>query len=412
MPQKPETIKAHVTIAGGGVAGLALACLLGPQGVKVHLIEPRPPHSADRTPVTSRTVALMESSLNILRASGAADIIAAHGVSLHAMRIIDDSLPGRGDIDACFPASAIGMERFGVNIPNDILRAALYEIARSCTSVTLHAPGALQDFAIQKSAVIATLEDGIKIESALIVGADGQNSKVRALAGIEYTIKNYRQAAITCLIRHSRPHDNTATEFHRPAGPLAFVPMNGNLSSVVWIESTERADALMKLRRDEFIRLLQEKSNDILGTLSLELNPQSWPLRTLQADSLIAPRVALIAEAAHVMSPITAQGLNLSLRDVGALAETIIDCLRAGIDTGSDTVLQKYRRRRLTDIQTRVFGVDRMNSIVSTDFGLMKRLRRGGLKTVRNLAPLKKFATHHGLAPDIDSGRLAKGLPL
>jgi 2-octaprenyl-6-methoxyphenol hydroxylase len=180
----------------------------------------------------------------------------------------------------------------------------------------------------------------------------------------------------------------------------------------VWIEKNDRAEALIKLKRNEFIAALQDASQDILGTLTLDSSPQSWALKSLEARDIIAPRLALMAEAAHAMSPITAQGLNLSLRDVGALAEIIIDAARAGIDIGAQSILQQYRRRRLLDIQTRVMGVDGMNSLVSTDYNFIKRVRRGGLKAVAGISPLKKFAAHQGLAPDMDAGRLMRGLPL
>ena len=243
----------------------------------------------------------------------------------------------------------------------------------------------------------------------MLVGVDGKKSKVRQIAGIECNIKDYDQSAITCIVAHSRSHNDTATEFHRPAGPLAFVPLPGNRSSVVWIEPKERAEQIIRLRKNECTTALQDAGNSILGALELQSTPEAWPITSLKADQLTAPRAAIAAEAAHVMSPVTAQGLNLSLRDIAALAETIVDAARAGLDIGSETVLNKYERRRIPDIRTRVFGVDSMNTIIKTEFGFIRGLRRSGLKTVSSVPPLKKFAMRHGLAPDIDAGRLMKG---
>jgi 2-octaprenyl-6-methoxyphenol hydroxylase len=188
--------------------------------------------------------------------------------------------------------------------------------------------------------------------------------------------------------------------------------MDGNTSSVVWIEPSERADKFMRLKKDEFTQALQEQAHNMLGAILLESNPECWPLRTLKAKRLTAPRAVLMAEAAHVLSPITAQGLNLSLRDVAALAETIVDAARAGLDIGSTSVLNTYENRRRVDINTRVFGVDGMNKIVSTNRDALKGLRRAGLKTLDSITPLKKIAMRIGLAPEIDNGRLAKGQKL
>ena len=184
------------------------------------------------------------------------------------------------------------------------------------------------------------------------------------------------------------------------------------LAGVVWIEPGARADEFMRLKKNEFTQALQEQTKDILGAIQLESNPECWPLKTLKAKSLTAPRAVLMAEAAHVISPITAQGLNLSLRDVAALAETLVDAARAGLDIGSASVLHRYERRRRVDINTRVFGVDGMNKIVSNDANAVKGLRRAVLKTLDHAGPLKKMAMRAGLAPEIDAGRLAKGQKL
>jgi 2-octaprenyl-6-methoxyphenol hydroxylase len=406
-----KTHKTDLVISGGGIAGLSLAALLGKAGLGVHIIDPAPPKPLSETTPSARTIALMQSSLNIIKGAGVWPKIEAYTNPLKTMRIIDDSANDGNRIDAEFDSGEIGLEQFGFNIPNSTLRAALYENVQKIPSVTVHV-NSLKDYKTSDNSISVTLENGDEISAALLVGTDGRKSKVREIAGIKAKVKEYGQAAITCLITHSRSHNDTATEFHRPAGPLAFVPMPGNRSAIVWVESKEMADELLRLKKQDFIAALQDRSKNILGAIELESTPESWPLSSIRAERLTGARIALAAEAAHVMSPVTAQGLNLSLRDIAALAETIADAKRLGLDIGSDVILKKYERRRRIDIKTRVFGVDGMNSIISTDFGLVKNLRRGGLKTVSAFSPLKKFAMRHGLAPELDSGRLAKGLPL
>ncbi|MGH1375775.1 MAG: FAD-dependent monooxygenase [Alphaproteobacteria bacterium] len=405
-----QKYRADILIIGGGVAGLSLAMLLGKSGVKVHLVEPFPPKSLSETPISSRTVALMQSSLNVLRACGLDDFCEEYGTKMEVMRIIDDSISGQDTITSEFDSFDIGQPYFSMNIPNSVLRARLYEDATALKNITIHEGCSLEDYDVQPSThVQARLSDESTIETPLIIGADGRSSLVRKIAGIKINKKPYGQSAITCVINHSKSHNNTSTEFHRPGGPFALVPMSGNQSSVVWVEPTDKADALLEIPKDAFEQALQEATNDILGAITLETPPQSWPLCAITAKSLSAPRVALIAEAAHVMSPITAQGLNLSLRDVATLAETIMDAMRVGSDHGSDTTLRRYEGRRKFDINTRTFGVNGMNQIVSNDKVPIKDLRRTGLKIVDRFSPLKMFAMQHGLAPSLDQGRILRG---
>lgn len=405
------TKQTDILISGGGIAGLTLGIILADVGLDVHLLEPFPPQSFKKTKPSGRTVALMESSLNIIKATGVWPKLEALSNPMEVMQIIDESAQGKERIDAPFEAVDIGLEQFGYNIPNNHLRAALYEKAKKTKSLTLHEKK-LEGYEVQSTHVLAKLEKGSKIKAKLIIGADGRNSVVRKTANIEAQSHAYDQTAITCLINHSKSHNNTSTEFHRPGGPLALVPLPGNQSSVVWVEKSERAEALLKLKKEEFEQALQDESKDILGGLTLETGPESWPLITLHTKELISQRTALIAEAAHVMSPITAQGLNLSLRDAASLAETIVDSMRLGLDIGSQTVLKKYARRRQVDIKTRIFGVDGMNRIVSQDIEPLKNLRRRGLKTVSGLGGLKQWAMHQGLAPKLDPTRLATGKSL
>ena len=408
MRAKQIDIQVDVAIIGGGVAGLTLAALLGGAGINVAVVDPHKPAALKKTTAGGRTVALMESSLNILKATGIWDVLAPFSNPLQMMRIIDDSDAVREPIEIEFPASDIGLEQYGYNIPNAPLRAALFDRVQGIKNATFLEDG-FAGYKIEKSDVIVDLASKKTIKAKLIIGADGRNSPVREAAGIVTQVKKYDQSAVTCLINHSRSHNNTSTEFHRTNGPMALVPLPGNQSSVVWVEKTDKADSIIRLKKEEFQQALQDKTNGVLGGITLETGPECWPLCSIKAKALTADRLALIAEAAHVMSPITAQGLNLSLRDVAALAESILDAARLGLDIGSANVLQTYEKRRRMDVETRVFGVDAMNRMVSTDALGLKRLRRAGLKSLDALSPLKTLSMHVGLAPQMDLGRLAKG---
>ncbi len=401
-------VKTDIIINGGGTPGLALALILAEAGLRVAIIDPAKPAALKDTKESGRTTALMRSSLNILNAAGFTKP-EDFGGRLQAMRIVDISLKGGKSQESQFPASDIGLKEFGYNIPNSTLRAFLFERAAKHKNIEMRCPDALHGFAIEGGQVMARLNDSKTIKAPLIVGADGRKSVVRTGSNIEVSEKFYGQSAITCIITHSKPHNETATEFHRPAGPLALVPLAGKRSSIVWVEKTEDAQEIIKLRRQDFINVLEERSQGLLGKIDLETNPESWPLSCIKAQRLIAPHAALIAEAAHVISPITAQGLNLSLRDVAALAEILIDGARAGIALSDPALLAQYERRRKLDVDSRVAGVDGMMHLVSTHNPALKILRRTGFKALDMITPAKKIAMQHGLAPSIDEGRLARG---
>lgn len=401
-----------LVIVGAGIAGLTLAKILSDKGASIHIIEPRPPKPFKKTSVSGRTVALMQSSINILKAANLDDFCTEYGTKMEIMRIYDDSIAGQDPIISEFEAFDLGLDYFSLNIPNDLLRAKLYEALKNSKNVTIHEKKSLESYHEDNGAAEVILDDGTTIKTSLIVGADGRGSTVRQLAGIKTSQKQYNQSAITLVINHSRAHNNTSTEFHRPGGPFAIVPMAGNQSSIVWVETKDKADALIKLPKDVFENTLQEATRNILGGITMETPPQSWPLCAIKAKSLIAPRVALIAEAAHVMSPITAQGLNLSLRDVATLAETIVDAMRLGQDFGNQTTLKDYAHRRSLDIETRTLGVNAINQLVSSDRAPVKDFRRIGLKMLDRFSPLKTLVMQHGLAPTLDQGRLSSGKAL
>ena len=403
-------MKTKDLIVGGGMAGLSLGLLLARVGLDTVLVDTdKVQKLADVTP-SSRTVALMAPSINVLKACGIWEAIEHHATPMRAMRLIDDN--GQPPVRVTFHATEAGLDAFGYNIPNDMLRAVLAEAVQRQANLTYFAPARLRDYAVHANGVKATLDDGTTIEADLIIGCDGRKSIVRETANIQSRTHDYGQMAMTCLISHSKTHENTSTEHHRSGGPFTFVPMTGKQSSVVWVEKTEDAKAFMAMSKHALERALQDRSNGLLGEIKLEGALQGWPLMLLQAEEITAPRVAIAAEAAHVLSPIGAQGLNLSLRDVAALAETLVDAARLGEDIGGELVLKRYEKRRSLDLETRVRGVDLYNRAVGNDIGFIASLRRFGLLSLDKFPILKTLAIHQGLLPALDHGRLLKGQSL
>lgn len=406
-------MKTEVLIVGGGIAGLALGCFLAEAGIKIAIIEPRNLPLEEKTEHFGRTAALMGASVNILKSLGLWNELSTRTAPLNKMRIIDDSNTAIEPVTIDFPATEIGQDNFGHNIPNFMLHVALAQKISALKNVELLIPNKLENYHIADNKVIATLDDGKEVKAKLIVGADGRYSHVRKSADIDYQENNYGQSAITCLFEHSLPHQYISTEHHRSGGPFTTVPMpdkeGKHYSSLVWVEKTEDAQNYIALEKSLFERAIKERSLNSLGEITLASSPECWPLKGIIAKSFTAPRMMLIAEAAHAMSPIGAQGLNLSLRDVATAAETIIDAARLGQDVGKETVLHQYTKRRQIDIKTRFTGVDSYNRIVSNNISLLRGIRRAGLKTMQSMPALKSFMMEQSLSPTLDEGRIARG---
>ncbi len=407
MNEKEKT-NCDVLISGGGVPGLTLAILLGDLGLDVVVCDPHPPEFSAVLKPDGRTAALMAGSINILKAASVWEDCAVHGAALETLSIIEEGHGKAKPVRADFRAGDIGLPCFGFNMPNNILRAALFDRACKHRKI-IFLKTEIEDIASDDLGITTTLSGGKIMRARILVGADGRNSRVRTLAGID--IKDYPcgQQAITCLIGHSKPHNNISSEFHRSGGPFTLVPLPGQVSSVVWVEHDRDIDRFMKLRRQDFEFALQERTSNLLGKIHLVTSPESWPLKLMRATSFIAPRMALMAEAAHVVHPLGAQGLNLSLRDVAVLAEEIADAARNGLDIGSLTTLRRYEFRRRADVITRLMGSGGLNKIVSNDLGLLRELRRAALHTVDSTSSLRRFAMHEGVMPGYDDSRLSRG---
>lgn len=401
-----KDISCDIILSGGGPAGSTLALLLANAGLDVVLIDPEPQSPPNTVRPTGRTAALFNGSINILKASGLWDDLQDQATPLRIMRIVDarDNKAG-----VTFHAGDIGLDEFGFNIPNKFLKDTAHAQIRNNKNIKLLNPDKLKTYSIDGGHVCAETDTGLKISASLVIGTDGRNSTVRKVAGIDVRTDSYDQTAITCLITHTKPHNFQSTEFHRAGGPFTLVPMPGNQSSIVWVEKTEDAQKFLAMKKQEFEQAVQDRTQGLVGTISLESTPESWPLMFLNANKLTATRAAIAAEAAHVISPLGAQGLNLSLRDVAALAETIIDAARLGEDIGSDLVLSRYEKRRHADIGTRVNGMDAYNRLVAHELSFLQDIRRLGIKGLEQIAPLKNLAMSHGLAPMIDDGRLIRG---
>jgi 2-octaprenyl-6-methoxyphenol hydroxylase len=239
----------------------------------------------------------------------------------------------------------------------------------------------------------------------LVVGADGRHSLCREAAGIAVKRRELNQAALTFNISHSRQHRNISTEFHTTQGPCVFVPLPGERSSVVWVAAPSEAERLIALGDEELSEFVETRSHSILGAIRVEPGRHLFPLAIEQSRQFARDRIALVGEAAHVIPPIGAQGLNMGLRDAADIADIVRDAIASGEDPGTPKVLGRYDRARRSDVLSRTFAIDLANRSLLSDFLPVQSLRAAGLHLIDALGPLRRLAMREGLAPSWRSTR-------
>jgi 2-octaprenyl-6-methoxyphenol hydroxylase len=250
----------------------------------------------------------------------------------------------------------------------------------------------------RRDETIVTLSDQTQLAAKLVIGADGLNSAVRNAAGIDVKTMRYGQKALTFAVTHDAPHDNVSTEVHRSGGPFTLVPLPDHdgkpCSAVVWMESGAKAKGLAALDETAFEAAANDRSALLYGPLRLASRRSVWPIISQIAHELTAPRTALVAEAAHVMPPIGAQGLNMSLRDLSCL----LDLAVAQPDQlGAPAMLDSYARKRHPDIKLRVTGIDALNRASIAGSPTMQALRTKGIEALYGVAPVRKTLMQMGL---------------
>ncbi|WP_319497045.1 ubiquinone biosynthesis hydroxylase [uncultured Cohaesibacter sp.] len=378
-----------LVVAGGGYVGLSLALAVRQAGaLSVLVVEPQATGTMRRD---ERASAIASAATRMLRGLGVWDGIAPEAEPIRKMLVTDSKLK---DIVRpallTFEGDARDGEPFAYMVPNGTMVGALGDAARAI-GVDILEGDSVKDFIVDGAAASLKLQSGASVEASLLVAADGVRSRLRDLAGISTNRFDYDQVGIVTTVEHERPHEGCAVEHFLPAGPFAILPLKGNRSSLVWNERKDDARRLLAMDEFTFGLELERRFGKQLGALTEKGPRKGFPLGMVLARSYVAPRFALVGDAAHGIHPIAGQGLNLGFKDVASLAEVIVEAARLGQDIGSLTVLERYQSWRRFDVVQMGVTCDLLNRLFSNNSSVLRHVRDFGLGVVDRLPGIKRM---------------------
>ncbi|MEX3011786.1 ubiquinone biosynthesis hydroxylase [Hoeflea sp. TYP-13] len=401
--------KLDIVVAGGGYVGIAAAVAIKSAAprMNIRVIDAAP---ADVWRKDQRASAIAAGASRMLTRMGLWKDILPEAQPITDMIVTDSrtSDPVR-PVFLTFDGEVTPGEPFAHMVPNHVLVGALRKGADEL-GITIEQGTTVTGFETGDTDTRIALGDGRTLSARLLIAADGVRSKLRDMAGIKTVHWSYGQSGIVTTVSHERPHNGRAEEHFLPAGPFAILPLTNNRSSLVWTERTEDAEKLVEEDDLVFEAELERRFGHKLGTLELAGGRRSYPLGLTLAREFVRPRLALAGDAAHGIHPIAGQGLNMGFRDVAALAETIVEADRLGLDIGSFSVLERYQIWRRFDTFQMGVTSDVLNRLFSNDFTPVRALRDFGLGLVDRMPPLKSFFIRQasGLAGP-DGPRLLRG---
>jgi 2-octaprenyl-6-methoxyphenol hydroxylase len=392
----------EVVVVGGGPVGLTAAIALAGAGIETALIA-MPAATAD-----NRTTALLASSVTALGTLGIWELCASQAAPLKRMRLVDDTARLLRAPEVCFDAAEIDLPAFAYNIENRHLLTALDARARDIRSLKLIA-GKAETVTVGDTDIVVSLNDGGQVTARLAVGADGRRSLCRTAAGIETEARRYPQTALTYNLAHARPHGDTSTEFHTETGPFTLVPLPGQRSSLVFVVDPAEAPRIAALTDSGLAAEIERRSHSLLGKITIEPGRGVFPLGSEIARRFGQNRIVLVGEAAHVMPPIGAQGLNLGLRDAATIGELVVAGRRECADVGAEELTSRYEHMRRADVTSRSIAVDLLNRSLLSDFLPLQGTRGLGLYLLDQIGPLRRAVMREGVAPAASQPRLMRG---
>lgn len=389
-----------IIVSGGGIAGLTATAAFAAAGFDVLCVDPAPPVTTrDAAGSDLRSTAFLQPARQFLDEAGLWPRLAPEAAPLQIMRIIDAGGPEpEPRVSKEFNAADISEHPFGWNLPNWLLRREMAEHLSGLPNVTYRTGVGAKTLFTRTAEARVGLSDGSRARARLVIAADGRGSPMREAAGIPVRTTRYGQKALAFAVTHDAAHENVSTEIHRTGGPFTLVPLpdyeGKHSSAIVWMEEGPKAKALYDMDVAAFEEAMNIRSCGVLGQLTLASQRTIWPIISQHAERLDAERLALVAEAAHVMPPIGAQGLNMSLTDLRVLRDLAV-ARPEGL--GDAAMLSAYHKARFSDIRLRVAGITLLNRTSMLSLPPLRDARAAGLNALYSFAPLRKSLMHLGL---------------
>ncbi len=414
MSEVPVSFEFDLAIAGGGLVGASLALALAPLGLRIALIEAVEPAAAggEHPSFDERTTALANGTVRVFRSLDVWRHMQREATAIRRIHVSEQGRFGVARIDA----AEQGLEALGYVLPNRVIGAGLWAGLAHVSGVEIFAPAKVLGTALEVDRRTLTLERGgeaLTIGARLVVAADGARSVIREQAGIAAERWDYGQTAIIATLTTQRFHDHVAYERFTPDGPLAVLPLSDGRCGLVWIRRPDEAARLLALPDAGFLAELEAAFGFRLGRLLRVGVRHAYDLALSRAGRHVAPRLAIVGNAAQTLHPIAGQGFNLGLRDAACLAEVIADALAAGqVDVGAEPVLRAYADWRDQDQRRIVAFTDGLVRVFAAPLGAMRGLRSLGLLAFDALPPAKAALSRLSVGAAGRVPKLARGVPL
>ena len=408
------TVNTQVLVIGGSINGATLALSLGQNNIDVTLIEPKTITDTNKLIFDGRAYAL---ALTTQKMFGALNIW--NKLEKFSEPILDIKI-GRNKNTNSFSKTLLHFDHYdmseesnpmGYILEDRYLRSELLSKIQNCNNIKIIDNCYVSNYVFMPGEVAAELSNGKTIKSKIIIGCDGQNSKIAKLAKINHFGWKYNQGSLVCAIKHEKSHNSCAHQFFHPSGPIAILPLPKNRSSIVWTEKLDLALKINELKPGEYINILKSKVGANLGDISLAGKRIVYPLKLSIVENFVSDRLALVGDSAHGIHPLAGQGLNLGMRDIASLVEVIVNAMRRGEDIGSLPVLKRYENWRRFETSALAASTDIINKVFSNDNKPMRFIVNTALKSINSNKTLKKnimreAAGLHGDLPRLLQGKL------
>ncbi|WP_299966544.1 FAD-dependent monooxygenase [uncultured Roseobacter sp.] len=402
-----------IIIVGGGLNGPTLALALASAGQRVTLIDALPLGTRTDAGFDGRSYALALTSARLMEALGLWETLSETAQPMLDIKVSDGRAgEGPAPFFMHFDHAEIEEGPMGYMVEDRHIRPTLLAALNDTPEIHQIHGDAVVAQQVDAGGVEVTLASGKTLQGQLLVGCDGRGSGTAERAGIHRIGWTYAQTALVCAVGHEHHHNGVAHQFFMPPGPLAILPLTGNRASIVWSETTENARAINALPDAEYIDVLRPRFGSFLGEIELLGARYTYPLSLSLASALVAPRVALVGDAAHGIHPIAGQGLNAGLRDVAALAEVVADAARRGEAIGAAPVLSRYQTWRRFDNTALALATDSFNRLFSNDNSVLRGLRDVGMGLINHWPGARRSFIREAAGLNGDLPRLLRGLPV